>query len=59
MEVLAINGSMSFDKRAEILKKFRTQSKYRMLALLSVGVTGINLVFCLVIIFLVCYPSSL
>lgn len=56
--MLAINGSMSFDKRAEILKKFRLQSKYRVLALSSVGTTGINLAFCSLIIFLVRYLSS-
>lgn len=53
--MLAINGSMSYDKRTEILKKFRTQSMYRVLALSSVGTTGINLAFCSLIIFLVCF----
>lgn len=53
MKVLSINGSMSFDRRTEVLKKFRTQSQYRVLALSSVGTTGINLAFCSLIIFLV------
>ncbi|KJA20680.1 hypothetical protein HYPSUDRAFT_203649 [Hypholoma sublateritium FD-334 SS-4] len=52
MKVLSINGSMSFDRRTEVLKKFRTQSEYRVLALSSVGTTGINLAFCSLIIFL-------
>ncbi|KJA15384.1 hypothetical protein HYPSUDRAFT_207935 [Hypholoma sublateritium FD-334 SS-4] len=52
MKVLSINGSMSFDRRTEVLKKFRTQSQYRVLALSSVGTTGINLAFCSLIIFL-------
>ena len=55
VEVLAVNGGMSFDKRTETLKKFRTESRYRVLALSSVGTTGINLAYCSMIIFLVRY----
>ncbi|KJA15108.1 hypothetical protein HYPSUDRAFT_208169 [Hypholoma sublateritium FD-334 SS-4] len=43
---------MSFDKHTEILKKFCLQSKYCVLALLSIRTTGINLVFCSMIMFL-------
>lgn len=53
IKVLAINGSMSYEKRASIVKTFREESTYRVLAMSAVGTTGINLAFCRVLIFLV------
>ncbi|KAF9470773.1 hypothetical protein BDN70DRAFT_939435 [Pholiota conissans] len=52
VKVLAINGTMSFTKRASIVAKFRESSTHRVLALSSVGTTGINLSFCRIVIFL-------
>ncbi|KAF8951749.1 P-loop containing nucleoside triphosphate hydrolase protein, partial [Flammula alnicola] len=52
IKVLAVNGSMSYEKRASVIKKFREDPTYRVLALSSVGTTGINLAFCRIIIFL-------
>lgn len=50
---------MSYEKRASVLSKFRDDDTYRVLALSSVGSTGINLAFCWVIIFLVRYFITL
>jgi SNF2 family DNA or RNA helicase len=58
VEVLAVNGSMSFDKRAATIKKFRESPIHRVLALSSVGTVGINLSFCRFVIFLVCVLLS-
>ncbi|KAF9470636.1 hypothetical protein BDN70DRAFT_901952, partial [Pholiota conissans] len=52
IKILAVNGSMAYDKRASIIKQFREDPSYRVLALSSVGTTGINLAFCRIIIFL-------
>ncbi|KAF9472811.1 hypothetical protein BDN70DRAFT_818118 [Pholiota conissans] len=59
VKVLAVNGKMPFDKRASVIKKFRESSTHRVLALSSVGTTGINLSFCRIVIFLVCDYSLL
>ena len=53
IRTLLVNGSMSYEKRASIIKSFRENSTHRVLVLSSVGTTGINLAFCRVIIFLV------
>lgn len=51
---------MSYEKRALAIKTFRDDPTYRVLALSSVGSSGINLAFCRVIIFLVgCFISLL
>ena len=53
IKTLAVNGAMSYEKRAAVIKSFRETSSHRVLILSSVGGTGINLAFCRVIIFLV------
>lgn len=52
--MLALNGSLAYNKRAAVIKKFREDPTCRVLAVSSIGTTGINLAFCRVIIFLVC-----
>lgn len=58
IKVLAVNGSMTFNKCAEVIKKFRSDPSFRVLALLSVGNTGMNLAFCRVVIFVVRHLPS-
>ena len=53
IKTLVVNGSMTYEKRASIIKNFRENPAMRVLVLSSVGTTGINLAFCRVIIFLV------
>ena len=59
IKTLAVNGAMSYEKRATVIKNFRENSTHRVLVLSSVGSTGINLAFCRVIIFLVRCPTAL
>lgn len=59
IKTLVVNGGMSYEKRASVIKNFRENSTHRVLVLSSVGGTGINLAFCRVIIFLVCLPTAL
>ncbi|KAF8153559.1 hypothetical protein BJ912DRAFT_868663 [Pholiota molesta] len=60
IKVLALNGSLSYEKRAGIVRKFRRDPTLRVLAVSSIGTTGINLAFCRAVIFLVrCFNSLL
>lgn len=53
IKVLILNGSLSYDKRAAVIKTFRDDTTFRVLVVSAVGTTGINLAFCRVLIFLV------
>lgn len=50
---LAIDGSMSFDKRNKIIAKFHSPNSPRVLIFSSVGSAGLNLAIADVVIFFV------
>lgn len=60
MESLSINGSVSFEKRDKIVKKFVSPDSAQVLIFLSVGAAGLNLSVADVVIMFVStklYPS--
>jgi SNF2 family DNA or RNA helicase len=56
VDTLAIDGSMRYDRRDEVVSKFHMSGNARVLLFSSVGAAGLNLSIADVVIFFVSFP---
>ena len=59
VDSLAIDGSMSFDKRDKVVAQFHAENSPRVLIFSSVGSAGLNLSIASIVLFFVCRNSHL